>query len=361
MGRVTRQIEKWTAGGSSQYRTNHFVYDSNGFDLLRHHLGPTVTTNNLLVGYGGYAYHQPARMTNAAYEVTHYTYDASRRLQTVLHPSGLLITNSYYPSGHGDAHQRNRLEHRIERWTTFGSTTVSSTNSFTWLNGLLRSQHDPRGAASTNSWDSLGRLSRIDYPDSTYELFAYTNGAGTKLLDRTYHRDRLGHVQTWEYDGNRRVIRHTDPVGSVTAHEYCDCGTQPTRIVHAYGTGIAQTNAFSYNFQGRLLVHTLPEGSSTTNTYDSIGRLRVVSDVFGRTTNHLDNLGRLLSVSNTVGRLLARTYDHEDRPVITTDSNGISITNTYDAWPHLPSRRHLSPSTSGSWSGSVSESVSNGR
>ena len=77
-------------------------------------------------------------MTNALSEITFYTYDTSHRLSTVQTPAGLFSTNAYGANG-------------------FISSTVDSvvggspvrTNSYTWLNAMLRTQTDPRGLTVT--------------------------------------------------------------------------------------------------------------------------------------------------------------------------------------------------------------------
>ena len=67
-------------------------------------------------------------------------------------PAGLFSTNAYGADG-------------------FVSSTVDSvvggspvrTNSYTWLNAMVRTQTDPRGLTLTYTWDALNRLHEKGY------------------------------------------------------------------------------------------------------------------------------------------------------------------------------------------------------
>src|SRR5207245_9364939 len=91
------------------------------------------------------------------------------------------------------------------------------TNSYTWLNGDVRTQSDPRGLTVTNSFDGLHRLTRIDYPDTTYTQYSYSTGGGTMLLDLTGVRDRLGYCAYSGYDAVRRKTFVATETNSDTA------------------------------------------------------------------------------------------------------------------------------------------------
>jgi len=200
-GHTTNLIERWfDPSETEQFRTNRFIYSTNGLDLITH-IGPD---GNIL---SGYAYdsnhpHLPVAITNALGEVTRYFYDTAQnghRLLGVSQLSGLASTNYY--SG-------NWLASTID----FLGTTPLRTNSYTWQDGRVRTHTDPRGLTLTFTQDNLGRLTRIDFPDSTYLQHAHTNGAGSMLLDRTATRDRLGNWTRFEYNGLRQLTRFLDPL-----------------------------------------------------------------------------------------------------------------------------------------------------
>ncbi|MCC7375420.1 MAG: hypothetical protein IT581_12265, partial [Verrucomicrobiales bacterium] len=329
MGMVTRQIDKWTSGGVALYRTNLFYYDSgNAVDLVLH-IGPDGATES------GFAYDQvnyprlPIRMTNGIGEVTYYTYDSSKRPATTRTASDLLTTWTYYAANDANIHYRNRLKTSVQ--SRYSTSTPLATNEFTWLNGSLRTHKDPAGWIITHTYDALNRLTRLDYPDSTFETVGYTAPSGAKLLDRTRHQDRRGFVTGWEYDSRRRVLRETNALGRIMFREYCDCGDLPKSIIQAAGTAAAVTNKFVYDYQGNLRTNVLADGSVLTYKYDVFAKLTNVVDAFNSTTNTFDNLARLVAVSNSLGRVSARAYDVEDRIASATDANGVTVTMTYDA------------------------------
>lgn len=319
-GRTTQLVERWIdPEGVEQRRTNTFYYASNGIDLVAV-IGPDGTC------LGGYAYEDPnhprlpTAFTNALGEVTHFSYDSLGRLTGVSYPSGHNVTYSYGSDGY--------LQERID---FIGSTPIR-TNSYTWLNGQLCAHTDPRGWTRVFSFNALGQLQRIDYPDGTYEQFCYTNGAGVQLLDVTAYRDRLGHWTYLAYTPTRRIQDIIDPLGRQTHYEWCGCGG-PASITRAYGTSLAETTTFEYDARGRLTKVTHPDGSIETFTYDSRDLLRVHTTYWTSLTNTYDNLGRLIRVENAAGVLQARGYDLYDRLSWYYDAQGPTTRSTSPTMP----------------------------
>ncbi len=334
VGRPTAVTEKWNVGWTTYTRSRSTQYDANGLDVVRNQ-----DFDGAVTGF----YYAPARpglperATNALLEVTYFVYDASNRVSTIQTPAGLLTTRTYFAGNHADSNQRWRLDRSVD--SNVSSGVPIATNLYTWLIGNVRTENDPRNLTRTFTLDALNRLTRIDYnSDSSYEIFAYTNGVGTKLLDRTYHRDRGGFLRTWQYDSMRRVTAETDPLGRVKYFEYCDCGDQPRTVVEAYGTALARTTTFVYDTQGNLRTNTIPEGSSVLFTYDPLQRLRVRTDSFESVTNVYDNLGRLVVASNALGRIQGQGYDAVGRVTAQTNANGVALVMSYDAAGRLRTR-----------------------
>ncbi|MGC8990757.1 MAG: hypothetical protein ACP5MD_11580, partial [Verrucomicrobiia bacterium] len=336
-GHTTNLIERWIDIDDTQrFRTNRFIYSSEGLDLLAH-IGPDGQV------VSGYTYdsnhpHLPVAITNAIGEVTRYYYDSAangHRLLGIAHASGLASTNYY--SG-------NWLACTVD---LLGSSPFR-TNSYTWQDGRVRTQTDARGLTRTFTTDNLGRLTRIDFPDNTCIQYAYTNGAGAMLLDRTAARDRLGNWTYYEYNGLRQLTRLIDPLGRETRYSYCSCGG-PDSVTRAYGTSVAETTQYQYDYAGRLILTIQPDGTTVTNTYDPLGRLANVGRPHGTTTNYYDNLDRLYAVENAAGLLLWAAYDSYDRIILHTDSNGLTVTNSYDGLGRLVRRTTLADNGTESW------------
>jgi RHS repeat-associated protein len=329
IGKPTQMIEKWVSGASALYRTNSYTYSSDGIDLLENRFDPSGA-NKLVVGYGynGSYPHQAVRMTNALGEITYYTYDNSQRLTSVQTPGGLLTTNVYG----GDGFLSSTVDSAV------GGSAIR-TNSYTWSKGLVLTHTDERGLKTTNTWDGLRRLTRIDFPDTTYIKQAYTNGSGTMLLNRTFTKDRLGFETRYEYNGLRQITKVTDARTNVTAYGYCTCGTLEY-ITNAFGSALAEVTHYVYDYRGLRVETYFADSTSRTNRYDLLGRPAVTSDALGSATNTYDNLSRLVTVSNYFGQLLATTYDVENHPIYVTDANGVTITNTYDNLDRLLTRTY---------------------
>jgi RHS repeat-associated protein len=325
IGKATNQIEKWVAGGATYYRTNTFKYSADGIDLLEWR-GPY---NELISGRGYNAYHQLLTDTNAVGDVASFTYETSapRRLLTSMTAGGLLSTDTYDGSG------------RLQKVVDSSGGTPIRTNSYTWLNGDLRTVTDPRGLTVTNTYDAIHRLTRVDYPDSTYQQYAYTNGAGLMLLDLTAARDRLGFWTYYAYDPLRRLLQITDARTNVTGFGYCTCGALEY-MTNAVSTPIQEVTHYIFDNQGHRTQTILPDTTSVTNTYDALGRLTVVSDALGKATNYYDNLGRLTNVSNYAGQVSKAIYDLRDRATNTVDANGVSVTNSFDNLDRLLTRTY---------------------
>ena len=103
-------------------------------------------------------------------------------------------------------------------------------------------------------------------------------------------------TNSWTYDARRRVTFETDPAGTITAWQYCDCDGA-SQITRGYGLGLAET---------------------TTNTYD--------------------NLGRWVQQRNAFGVVESRTYRFDDQVLTSTDRNGVTTTNAYDALGRIETR-----------------------
>lgn len=333
LGLVTQQIEKWVSSGTALYRTNTYAYDANGTDLV-YHTRPDGVTDV------GYAYdqanqpHLPIRMTNALGEITTYAYltDGTHRLSTRQTPAALLSTHTY------------GTDKRLASVVDSISGTPLRTNSYTWRYGNLWTQTDPRALTVTYTYDYLNRLTRTDYPDSTYTQEAYGVGTAypastgsTNILDRTAHRDRLGNWNYTGYDALRQVSSLTNARSVVTGFGYCLCGAV-TSVTNAYGSAAPEITAYTYDYQGHRTGTTYPDGSTVTQTYDALGQLTIMADALGSTTNAYDNLGRLFAATNAFGQISKTVFDVTDRGLYVTDRNGVTVTNSYDNLNRLRTR-----------------------
>ncbi len=336
-GQRTSVVERWSSNSVVLYRTNTFQYatssDKSVDGLLRlQQLGPS---GERIFGYALHPTYQDQvqRATNAAGDVTIYDYDVNRRLTTSLTQAGLLSTYSYDPT-----------TKRVALIVDSISGIPLRTNSYTYFNGYLRTHTDPRGLVRTYDYDFLGRLTKVSYPDLTYEEHYYvlpaatgfnTGGAPLPVLDRIGSRDRLGQYSYFLPNRLRQLATLYEPpkvvggVGTRTEISYCGCGS-PTSVVRAYGTAQAESTSIDYDFWGKPTLVTLPDGAKYTNRYDALGLLIRREDFYQKMTNIYDNLNRLVSRQNGAGLVEGIGYHQRDWVLTSTNANGVVVKATYD-------------------------------
>jgi RHS repeat-associated protein len=307
-GNRTNVITTFSINGTTLTRTNRYVYSTNGVDLLLA-IGPDGVTN---AAYGYNTNHQVLFMTNALREVASYTYNTNEQLATITQPNGLVATDIYGSNGY--------LTNQI--------VTGISTNSYTYINGLVYTHTDERGLTVTYSWDALERLTNVAYPDGTHISYLYSN------LDLVQVVDRMGFTNSYGYNSIRQKISETDALGHITHYVYCDCGA-----LYAITNALNQVTLFSRDNQGNLINIFYPDSYSVTNTYNSLRQLTQRADTSGAVLSYAyNNQGLETSVSNTVGRVAAYTFDIRDRLTNSVDANGVSVGMTYDNLNRLLTR-----------------------
>lgn len=308
LGRITQECSTFSSNSAVVLRTNAFSYSTNLIDLLTatNALGVRVSSNS----YN--AFHQALTNFNALNEKVVFVYDASNRLSTVTLPTGLVTTNTYGTNGF--------LAQQI--------VVGIATNSFTYSNDLVLTHTDTRGLRTTNIWDNLQRLRRVDFPDGTFITNSYDK------LDLVLAKDRMGYTNAFGYNAVRQMTSTTDALGRQTLYDYCSCGA-----LNSIRDAANNYTWFFYDNAGRQTNAVYADGYSVTNRYDLLGQLTNVIDSAGsNVTNWFNNQGLLVISSNAFGRINLATYDVLDRMTNSVDANGVTITNTFDNLNRLLTR-----------------------
>jgi RHS repeat-associated protein len=353
LGMTTRRIERWVENGSVVKRTNEFTYATGtGLahvdNLLKvEHRGPG---GKLVYGRALHSTYpdQIGKETNAVGEITVFNYDVSRRLTTKQTHAGLLSTYTY-----------NGTNKRLEKVVDSISGTPVRTNSYTWLNGYQRTHTDARDFTRTFDYDYLGRLTQVTYPDSpaTTEIYEYslpastgfnTSGSALAILDLVTYTDRMGNKTRTLPNRNRQIEKVIEPSRTTTGSfgtehtiDYCGCGS-PTSIIRGSNTANSETTDIEYDYQGRIKRIELPNGTTTTNWYDGLGRLWLQEDALSQTTTLYDNLNRVIQRSNGAGIIEAFAYDEDDRVTVSTNSSGVVVSHVYDDLDRILTRTYPS-------------------
>jgi YD repeat-containing protein len=299
-GAVTDEISTYSVNGIVLLRTNTYVYDPNGIDLLAttNALGIQVSTNT----YN--AYHEVVTNYDALNELTVNTYDGSQRPTSTKLPSGLVTTNIYGAD--------NFLAQQI--------AIGFATNSYTYTNDLILTHTDPRGLTTTQLWDNLQRPISTAFPDGSTISNRYT------ILDLTATKDRMGNWTYFGFDSMRRKVAETNAIGAVTFWNYCTCGA-----LESIEDALGNFTYFNQDNQGNVTNTLYADGYSVTRTYNLLKQVIITSDSGGNSvTNWFNNQGLVYAVSNVLGQVQCTAYDILDRATTNVDANGVSINTAYD-------------------------------
>jgi RHS repeat-associated protein len=254
-------------------RTFSYVYSTNGIDLLE--VRQTRAGNNELLSRTTYnAQHLPLTMTDAAGQMTTNTYNARGQILTQANPRGAVTTYTYDSNGY-----------RIAANGPLPGTGDTTTWTYDSL-GRVRTKTDESGYTLTFDHDGLDRLTRITFPDATYDEYTFTR------LDVTQIRDRAGRITQLEHNGVGQMTKRTDPLGRITQFQWCKCGDSKS-ITDPMG----RTTTWSHDVQGRMTAKTYADGSKITYKFENtIGRLRERIDEQSQVTRYAYNRDDTLRV-----------------------------------------------------------------
>lgn len=262
----------------------------------------------------------PVTEINLRGGVTSYTYDAN----------GNLIKKTLPPAD-------------------YGSGSVNPTIITTYdKNGLPLTVTDPEG-----------KVTSFAYDPKTFDLLNVTDDAGRLNLTNSYTYDPVGNqitatdprgnTSTSAYDSERRLIRITPSAPfaeSVTEYAYNDSGQQ-TLIRQATGDAAAPwlITKTDYNADGKAIIVTFPDSTTSTTTYDAAGRpltttsssgrqVRRVYDPAGHTLQIIDEVTGTLdaSITSNLGAVTRQTRTYFPGGLLATeaDGNGNTIKYFYD-------------------------------
>jgi RHS repeat-associated protein len=295
-------------------RATSYVYDTNGIDLLE--IRQTTTgINDLLASYTYNGQHLPLTATDASGQTTQYVYNAAGQTQSVTNAKNKTTTFNRDTNGY------------LQNITR---ALPGATISFTYdAFGRLRTTTDSEGYTITSDYDAIGgdptktmnRVSKITYPDSTYDEITYNR------LDPEWARDRLGRWSRTFYDALRHVVATQDPLNRIVTYDWCNCGNLE---------GITDANnhitSWIRDTQGRVTDKVYPDHTTVHYAYETTtSRLKTVTDAMGQSTNYTylnDNDLQQVSYANTVHSTpnVSYTYDpNYNRPVTMTDGNGMTV------------------------------------
>ncbi|MDB6133281.1 MAG: hypothetical protein JWM59_1524 [Verrucomicrobiales bacterium] len=236
-GKVTKTVDP--AG-----RTFSYTYSPDGIDLLEVCMTRNGA-NELFSRTTWNSRHLPLTVTDAAGQAVTYTYNTRGQMLTVTNAKGETTTFGYDAKGR-----------RISSDGPLPGTVDQETWTFDAA-GRVRTRTNESGYTLTFDHDALDRLTRITFPDGTYNERIYTR------LDHTLLRDRAGRTTAFEYNPGRQMTKRTDPLGRVTLFQWCDCGK-----LSSLTDPMGRTTSWLHDLQGRRTAKVYADGSRISYHYE---------------------------------------------------------------------------------------------
>ena len=341
------------------------------------------------------ANHHLIKLTDAAGQTIHYTYNEVGQILSGTNAEGKLIFRNTYDdqqriieqedgiSGHQPARfaytkdggkiRSTQVTSRLGKTSTYtfndnfqvtkltdelGNTTAYPYNA----TGKRTAVTDGNGNTTAYQYDANGNLKTITNAAGHQTQFVYDENNNvlsvTNALDKqiqlSYENNRLtriiepeGHVTRYTYDSDGQVLTVTRPKGGITAYRY-EQGqlvhiTQPSGVTYHLGYDAAgrlttltdvdnNTTALSYDGVDRLIKVTNPLGHEVSMTYDSRNNLLTFTDANGNVSQRDYNAaGNLVKQINALGQATRYEYDGEDRLIRVIDALGQITELGYDA------------------------------
>ncbi len=342
-GNLTKQVEPRgnVQGANPDDYATTYTYDA---------AGRLLTETDPLGNATTYAYDKVGNKTSVTDANTHttsYAYNGRNLMTSVSVPGGAVtgytydaagnVTNRTEPNDHATTYvydAANRLSSMtlpLNRQWNYAYDAAGNRTQVVDANG--NSTQTAGDGTTTYGYDRAGRLTSIDYSDSTPDVtFAYDNaGNRTQMTDgagtRTYSYDSVNRLTqvtrgtdtfAYTYDLMGNITRRTYPDSTVLDYTYDNDSRMATLV-----SGV-NTTSYAYDAAGNLTQTTLPSGNGYTEerTYDRAGRLTRVKSVNGATSlvdlsYTLDPVGNPTQVVRTGTAPGTTTYGYDARDRLT--------------------------------------------
>jgi RHS repeat-associated protein len=321
MGRVASTTNPFTAGGSPSYSTS-YSYDALGrtttVTLPDSQTTTTVYSGNSLTitdqvnrkiqrltdGLGRLVTVNEQDSSGYLTQATNYTYNYLDALTQV--DQGGQLRNYKY-----DALSRLLFEKIPEQTDSISDGTNTWTIAYTYTDyNAISTKTDARGVVTTNSYDSLHRLTQVSYNS--------VSGV-TKAPTVYYYYDYESNYSISNEGGLVRVLL-SDPTNGAQYEEFytLDSDKQPASTIRKVyttgGTTRTYTTSYILNEASQATQLTYPSGLGVAVNHDSAGRMSGLQNASTQ-TNYLSGL----------------TYDMAGQVVADTLGNGITEQFGYDA------------------------------
>lgn len=211
-------------------------------------------------------------------QTTVYGYDAIGQLTSLDLPNGQQVTYVY-----DDAGNNTRITDKLGNYIAYTYNTEGKRTR--------EEVYDPTDALKKYTdfqYDTVNRLWKTIYPDTTYTELLYDNNNLVSQLT-----DANGKVTSQVYDALKRLTHVTQPGTTVTTYGY-DAHDNLVSVTDAEN----MVTTYQYDDFGRVVAETSPDTGTTVYTYDLAGNLETKTDANGTVITYTyDLLNRLTGVS----------------------------------------------------------------
>jgi len=216
------------------------------YTLLRIEYNPVPVTLGEVI-YGNGTSEPPTSYKDAAGQVYNMQYNSFDQLTSIEDPNHQTVTYDYTTTGL--LHRKNSPDpYRYIEFTYDEYDRVASATMF------------PDAYTLRYEYDNGDRLTKVTYPDNTYEEQKWDK------LGVVASRDRLGRWTQMRYSLLGQIESVTNPAGETIQYAWCTCGSL-SRVVDAEG----KITAYTRDVAGRLVKEELPDHSVTTYSYQPLG------------------------------------------------------------------------------------------
>jgi RHS repeat-associated protein len=309
-----------TDSTDSLNRTTHYDYDKrNRQTQITDAAGGTTK-------YTYYADNKTKTITDAVNNTTTYYYDIAGRLIIESTAQGDRISNYDLLNNRTTSIDRNG---RVIKYTY---DNLNRTKSEQWVNGnkTLTYTYDNNSNLLSAQDNSLRYEYTYDRTDLLETVTRNSTNSTTSPVTFKYSHDQIGNLtQTDELIANNltatTIYKYQDPRYLNTELIQTGTGLTAKTIKFTYDTTTGDNTKIDRYLDGLLVL-------STTNTYDSHGRLKGITQsnrtgIIAQSTYSLDNLNRLTATTKN-GQTQTYDYDSTDQVKAVTGSN--SEAYTYD-------------------------------
>jgi len=249
--------------------------------------------------------------------------------------------------------ERNAFGEETKRTDATGAFSRTAYNEA----GRVITTTDALGHPTSYAHDDYGNVTRITYPDGTWEDLVWgfpestfdTTGAKRRLQKRI---NFLGHTTQYFYNQRGQVIQEIDAENHNTFYSYNPQGQLTSNIngrgfatafgYDAYGNMNLKTDArdhvwsYIHDVRGRVRTVTDPDLKETTTVYDEAGNLTLQIDAVGRQTETEYTIfgqpkSQTVTMNGVIEQQMSWEYDNLGRETAFVDARGKRSTTEY--WP----------------------------